>query len=376
MSPKKSLRQLMKKAVFGGERLPNRFFLAQTEPQQEVVVWLLVAGKPIDVTRRHCEASGSPFTLCIEFTRGQAPSESERSQVKLRLCENGSANRVLSEIDLDYRETLECGESEFLLFHSRRSVNYCLSMLRLWRHSLWHTYVASRGKIHVPAAEARAMAALFCCPRPVSLISVADEEGNGNIYPLNVMGDLNRDYFGFCLKHNYLPEKFVQQTRRVVLSSVPMKQGPIAYLLGPNHNRPTIDWKQLPFATRPSQIFKIPVPLFACRVRELKVERVHRLGYHTLFLARVLSDERMVRVPELCVAHGFYQDWRVRNLGVDKRQAAAEDLYVRSPISRESAERISAQSEQIGDRWKLEAGIAVPVPGRQGSGANIFDGAE
>jgi hypothetical protein len=133
-----------------------------------------------------------------------------------------------------------------------------------------------------------------------------------------------------------------------------MKQGPIAYLLGPNHNRPTIDWKRLSFATRPSHISKIPVPPFACRVRELQVERVHRLDYHTLFLARVLSDERLARVPELCVAHGFYQDWCVGNLGVDKRQAAAEDLYVRSPILRESAERISTQSEQMGDPWKLE----------------------
>lgn len=352
---KKSLRQLMKKAVFGGERLSNRFFLAQAEPQQEVVVWLLVAGKPIDVTRRHCEASGLPFTICIEFARGQVPTEHLRSRLKLRLCENGGAHRVLSEIDLDYREALECGESEFLFFHSSRSVNYCLPRLRFWSHSLWNTYVTSRGaKIQVPVAQRHAMAALFCCPRPVSLVSVADEEGNGNIYPLNVMGDLNRGYFGFCLKHNYLPEKFVQQTRRVVLSSVPMKQGPIAYLLGPNHNRPTIDWNQLPFATRPSQIFNIPVPLFACRVRELQVERVHRLGYHTFFLARVLSDEQLAHVPELCVAHGFYEDWRVRNLGVDKLQATAEDLYVRSPISREFAERISAQSDHMDELLKLQ----------------------
>ena len=349
MSLKNSLRQLIKKAVFAGERLPNRVFLAQTEPQQEVVVWLIGPGKPIDVTRRHCQASALPFTICIEFTRGQAPSESERSRVTLRLCENGGANRVLSEIDLDYLETLECSESEFLLFHSRRSVNYCLPRLRLWSHNLWQTYVTSRkgAKVRGPAAQWHAMAALFCCPRPVSLISVADEEGHGNIYPLNVMGDLNRGYFGFCLKHNYLPEKFVQQTRRVVLSSVPMKQGPIAYLLGPNHNRPTIDWQQLPFATRPSQILRIPVPLFACRVRELQVERVHRLGFHTFFLARVLSDEPLAQVPELCVAHGFYQEWRVTNRGIDKRQAAAEDLYVRTPISRELAEGISVSSELV-----------------------------
>lgn len=347
MSLKKSLRQLIKRAVFGGDRLPSRFFLAQEEPQQEVVVWLIVAGKPIDVTRRHCQASGLPFTICIEFARGHAPAGSQRAGLRLRLCENGGAHRVLSEIDLQYRETLECGESEFLLLHSRRSVNYCLPRLKLWSHNLWHSYVASRkpGKIKAPATQGRAMAAMFCCPRPVSLISVADDEGNGNIYPLNVMGDLNQSFFGFCLKHNYLPEKFVQQTGRVVLSSVPMKQAPIAYLLGPNHNRPTIDWKQLPFRTRPSRIFGIPVPLFACRVRELQVEQVHRLGFHTFFLARVLSDEQLARVPELCVAHGFYEDWRIRNLGVDKLQADAEDLYVRSPISREDAKIISAQSD-------------------------------
>jgi hypothetical protein len=346
MSLKNRLRKLIKNAVFGGDRLPNRFFLAQQEPQQEVLVWLLGAGEPIDVTRRHCQASGMPFTICIEFMHGHAPAESQRSGLRLRLCEKSGEERVLSEIDLEYRERLECGESEFLLFHSGKSANYCLSRLRLWNHNVWHRYVASRklNKIVAPAAQWRAMVALFCCPRPVSLLSVADQDGNGNIYPLNVMGDLNQGFFGFCLKHNYLPEKFVQQTRRVVLSSVPMKQAPIAYLLGPNHNVPTIDWQQLPFATRPSPIFKIPVPLFACRVRELHIERVHRLGYHTFFLARVLSDERLASVPELCVAHGYYEGWRVRNLGVDKAQADAEDLYVRSPISREKAELISALS--------------------------------
>lgn len=358
MSLKKNLRQWMKRAVFGGERLPNRFFLAQTEPQQEVVVCLLGAGEPIDVTRRHCQASAVPFTICIEFPRGQAPVESLRSRLQLRLSENGGTHRVLSEIDVDYQETLACGESEFLLFHSRRSVNHCLSRRRQWSHSLWHTYVTSRkAKVRALPAQTRAMAAMFCCPRPVSLFSVADPQGNGNIYPLNVMGDLNRNYFGFCLKHNYLPEKFVQQTMRLALSSVPMKQGPIAYLLGPNHNRPTIDWNQLPFATRPSQIFKIPVPSFACRVRELQVERVHRLGYHTFFLARVLSDERVAHVPELCVAHGFYQDWRVRNLGVNKLQADAEDLYVRSPISRADAERISRNRVE----WTAYAGVPAPA---------------
>jgi len=346
MAYRKILRQLAKRAIFGGERLPARFFLSQVEPQQEVVVWLLVGNKSIDVTKRHCQASGLPFTICIEFTRGSVPTASLRSKLRLRLCEKGGAHRILSEVKLDYRQVIECGESEFLLFNSTKSINFCLPWFRIWSQNLWHSYVDSHrnSKIRVPAAQWRAIVATFSCPRPVSLVSVADDDGHGNIYPLNVMGDLGRNYFGFCLKHDYLPEKFVQRTGRIVLSSVPMKQAPIAYMLGPNHNRPTVDWKRLPFATRPSQIFRIPVPVFACRVRELQVERILRLGYHTFFLSRVLSDERLASVPELCVAHGFYEDWRVRNLGVDKLQATAEDLYVRSPISREVAELISRDS--------------------------------
>ncbi|AXC13286.1 hypothetical protein ACPOL_4007 [Acidisarcina polymorpha] len=333
MSLKKHLRQLVKTVVFGGERLPDHFFVAQKEPQQEVKVWLLGAGEPIDVTQRHCQASSMPFTICIEFPRGQVPREDQYSYSRLALsfCENGGKHRILGKIGLQYRETLECGDSLFLLFHSSKSAIYCVSRPRLWSHSLWQIYSSrrNRGKNKAPGAQRRAIAAMFCCPRPVSLVSVADEAGNSTVSPVNVMGNLNEAFFGFSIPHDSVPEKLVRQTRRVVLSSVPMKQAPIVYALVPKDNEP-INWKQLTFPTRPSEIFRIPVPQFACRVRELQVEQVRRLGFHTFFLARVLSDERLADVPEFCVVQGFYEDWRVRNLGVDKHRADAEDLYVRS----------------------------------------------
>jgi hypothetical protein len=106
---------------------------------------------------------------------------------------------------------------------------------------------------------------------------------------------------------------------------------------GTNHNRPTIDWNTLGFATRPSQSFGIPVPEFACRVREMKIDQVHKLEFHTFFLARVVSDELLATVPELCVAQGFYQDWRTKQRGVDKKRAYAEDAFVSNQLSPEQA---------------------------------------
>ena len=40
MSLKKILGHVIKRALFGGEPLANRFFIALTEPQKEVIVWL------------------------------------------------------------------------------------------------------------------------------------------------------------------------------------------------------------------------------------------------------------------------------------------------------------------------------------------------
>jgi flavin reductase (DIM6/NTAB) family NADH-FMN oxidoreductase RutF len=333
---KRRLGDLVKSAVFEGDPLPDRVFLAQMEPQQEVQVWLIGAGEPIDVTRRHCQASSMPFTLCLEFSRGRAPTESERGRLKLRFCAIGVQQRVLGEIGLRYRETFACGESQFLLFHSSSSVNYCLPWQRLWSHYLWDIHSHRKGGTNqAPAAQRRAMAVMFSCPRPVSLVSVADAGGNENISPVNVMGALNRIFFGFSLPHGDVPERSVQQTRRAVISSVPMREANIPYLLVPNRDKPAMDWRQMPLQTRPSQLFGLPAPTFASRIRELQVEQVHRLGFHTFFLARVVSDEQLARVPELCVAHGFYADWRVRNLGIDKMQADAEDLYVRAPSARD-----------------------------------------
>jgi hypothetical protein len=345
MSLKKILSRTVKRALFGGDPLPNRFFIAQTEPQQEVTVWLHGAGEPIDVTRRHCEACGSPFILCIGFERGRAPTETQRSHLTLRFCERGGRQRVLGEIVLQWTRTLESGDSEVLLFRPKSAVNYCLSKSKLRVYALWHAYKSWRnGAVKVSHIERDAMAVMFICPRPVSLISVTDDAG-GNIYPLNVMGDLSESFFALCLKAGRLPAQCVEKTRRLVLSSVPMSAAPIAYRLGPNHNRPTIDWNTLSFPTRPSLSFEIPVPVFACRVREMEIVQIHKLGFHTFFLARVISDEQLARVPELCVAHGFYQDWRVRYRGVDKQRADAKDAFVSNRLSPEQVRMLSEEPQ-------------------------------
>jgi len=111
-----------------------------------------------------------------------------------------------------------------------------------------------------------------------------------------------------------------------VMASSPDQVGPLAYQLGANHRKQSVDWDNLPFATRKSATFHIPVPVFALRVREMKIETVRKIGSHTFFVARVIHDEGFADSVGLCIVHGFYQAWRLKGRRAELEASLAQDL--------------------------------------------------
>ena len=172
------------------------------------------------------------------------------------------------------------------------------------------------------------MSVLFTCPRPISLVSVA-EAGRATIFPLNVMSDVNEQYFAFALTACKIPAQFLTSARRFALSVTPFEQAPVAFALAANHNVPSFDFNRLPFPTRLSRELRLPVPVFAPRVREMEIESVNSVGSHSLFVARVLSDEHLAGGQEFAVIHGFYQAWRMRQ-GLDSALSIGKDEEIRT----------------------------------------------
>lgn len=60
-----------------------------------------------------------------------------------------------------------------------------------------------------------------------------------------------------------------------------------------------------------SAAFRLPVPWFASRVVEMQIEKLHNLGSHTFFAARVIRDERCGRGQQFFMVHGVYQSRRL-----------------------------------------------------------------
>ncbi len=331
MSIMRQCRGVIQRIVFGDTLLPQAFTIGLMEPQAEITVWLHGMGIPLDVTCRHSLACTDPFTVCIAFDEGRGPSEKEVSRLSMKFCERDGQKRVLGEISLNLKSAtaVPAFGTELILFEARSAKNYCLPKIHILAHYLRHRYLLWRrvdiAGIKMTFLERRAVMVMFIRPHPVVLLSLCGEAG-GNIFPMNIMGDLDNGYFAFALKDSRMAAHLVERAGRVALSSVPLSQTSLAYQLGANHRKHVIDWDKLPFATRMSATFHIPVPVFAQRVREMEIETVRKIGSHTFFVARVIRDESFADSVGLCIVHGFYQAWRLKGRRTELEASLAEDL--------------------------------------------------
>jgi flavin reductase (DIM6/NTAB) family NADH-FMN oxidoreductase RutF len=156
------------------------------------------------------------------------------------------------------------------------------------------------------------MMVYFICPRPVALVSVL-HEGLLNVFPMNLMGPLGHGYFAFALNSLRQAAPLVERAGRIALSIIPIEQFGLARQLGNNHRQQSVNCSQLPFPTKRSPAFGFPVPCMALQTKEMTVELVQRMGTHTLFVARVVSDRTWTEGRQACMIHGIYQAWRQQN---------------------------------------------------------------
>jgi hypothetical protein len=320
------VREVIKKIVFGETLVPQEFTLGLPDPQTEISVWLDCAGVLTDVTERHSIVCAAPMVVCVGFNSEQLPDKHDLSRVKLRLRREDGAKQILGELVLIQKSVVSKDQSHFVLFEPHSSRNFCLSRVRLGTHYLLHAYRQRKhdntNGIVMTFLERRATMVMFIRPHPIVLGSVGNKD-SGNIFPMNLFGNLGEGYFGFGLRADRIAGELVENAGRIAISTMPLSKGSMAYRLAKNHTKPLVDWNQLPFPIKSSPEFSIPIPDFAVRVRELKIEEVSKVGSHRFFLAKVIRDETLSEAPAFCSIHGFYQSWRLKQIQERKKELEA-----------------------------------------------------
>jgi flavin reductase (DIM6/NTAB) family NADH-FMN oxidoreductase RutF len=317
----------LKRTLLGKTNQPQQCTVGIHDPQTEVSVWLDNIDTPRDVTFEHSIACASPFTICIGGRDWQLGDAGKGPTLKFR--EHDGEGRLLAELDLRHTATILTNGPALHLFQVDRCRNYCLSAGRLWAHYLHHAYLRRQSTSHIQLSTcaAQAMTASFICPRRVVLVSAVWGD-RSNIFPMNLLGSLNDDYFAFSLDSTRLAAPLVAGAGMVALSGIPVERAGVAQQLGKNHKKESVAWGQLPFPTTPSTALGIPVPCFASRVIELQLETTRNLGSHTLFISRVVRDERRAAGKQFFMVHGIYQSWRLTH-GYDRSGSVSHVSTVR-----------------------------------------------
>lgn len=323
----KQIRMAIRNRILGETILPEEFATGIADPQEEISVLLDGMGEPIDVTFCHSTACSDPFLIAVAF-EGRTPTSRELHRLSLKFYERNGERKLLGDIGLLLKEKISVIGGELFLFAPRRVRNYCLPRLPLGAHYSLHLLrqwqSTSASAMTMTFLQRRAAMVTFIRPHPTVLVSVKDERG-GNIFPMNIMGALGTNRFGFALRNDRLAGQSVERAGRLVMSNVPVRHASLAYGMAGNHTKAFVQWDELPFSTKPSPMFRSPIPEFALRVREMELEKVHRIGSHSFFVARILRDTVFSSEPSLCVIHGYYQTRRLGGGAAKMKAALLED---------------------------------------------------
>jgi hypothetical protein len=309
-------RQAIKRLVLGPAVFPDQCTVGLRTPQSEIGVWLYGIGAPRDVTSTNVIAGTQPLVIGIgtDCREGQSFATHRRPVMVFR--EQSGGKQTLGKIGLKWTDTLSVGTAQLHLFQVLYSANYCLPKPRLWVRYLYHVYQQWRSgarstasNIRISQRELHSLFTFYICPRPVVLVSVMDKDA-GNIFPMDLIGNFADGHCSLALRAKSGPASLMENSRRIALSDIPIEQIKLTYELGKNHKQTSVDWNHIQFATTPSPLFRLPVPQFSLRVREMQIDAVRNMGSHKLFLARTIADHRWSDALQLHFIHGFYQAWR------------------------------------------------------------------
>ena len=312
----KRVRKVLKGLVFGSASFPQQCSIGLHDPQSEISVWLHGLGQPRDVTQNNVIASARPFTIGIGLERTLNSAEASGMPLSLQFRERDGEQRLLGVIRLRLNEVTTVGLDQVGFFEILSCTNYCVPRARLW----------ARYADRIPAVAFPNTPRLECAdggtrsPQRVRFLHLPTSGRSGQCCRWKLHKHLshgsnrarrNAAFFPSAAQHQH-GGALDGASRRIALSSVPIEQTSVAYQLGRNHNKKSVEADEIPFATTKSAAFALPVPCFALRVREMQIESVRTVGSHTLFLARTVEDCQLAEGLQLFFVHGFYQAWRCR----------------------------------------------------------------
>jgi flavin reductase (DIM6/NTAB) family NADH-FMN oxidoreductase RutF len=283
-------------------------------PGEAIVDVKLVTSRGVfDVTGNNAVAALWPLTVRFALD-AQLQAALAAGRARLDLVDR-KLGRVIGRLTLRHRRDWEVAGATIGLCEVLAGTHYCAP----WPRRLWDSWLHRRAALRKPFEERLMSPAaiehlltFYLCPRPVFLVGVSDGSCS-NLFPMDLVGPLPSGIFTLALRNTSVSVETIKSDRRLALSDVPASAVLLTYQLGVHHKHPSIDGRDLPFKLLRSELFCLPVPDFALRVREVEIIDFQTIGSHTLFVGRFCSERFLAECPQLFQTSGAHQRLRSRH---------------------------------------------------------------
>jgi flavin reductase (DIM6/NTAB) family NADH-FMN oxidoreductase RutF len=283
-----------------------------SQGEAPVDVRLVTLRGEIDVSGNNAVAALRPLTLRLEVNE-QIRAALAAGKARLHLVDR-HLGRVIGALEIGERRDWDVAGSTLGLFEVRSATHYCTG----WPRRLWDTFLYKRAARRAPGhqqimtpAGVEQLLTFYLCPRPVYLVGVNDGR-HSNLFPMDLLGPLSSG-ITLALRNTSVSVETIKSDCRLALSDLPATACAAAYKLGAHHKSPSIDPASLPFGLLQSEIFQLPVPAVALRVREVEILDHRTVGSHTLFVGTFRSERVLATGPQLCHTSGVHQALRSRH---------------------------------------------------------------
>jgi hypothetical protein len=153
----------------------------------------------------------------------------------------------------------------------------------------------------------------YSVPRVISLITVGSG-GLYNLFPTDLHGPVNEQYYISSLRHGGKACKQVEHARKIVISQVHSDVHKAVYALGKNHMQELKPKDNFSFNDSVSNVFGLPLPHSVLNYSELELIESFDHGIHKLLLYKIISRHTIKKeLTTLAHIHNSYATWRHNN---------------------------------------------------------------
>ena len=249
--------------------------LAKESFQNPIHAYFVKDGQVIkDITNEHLFTGYSPLIFTLISSNLKEPSSNIEmffSQRSLQPNDFFKKKDALAWLSLRLIQQRKIGNNEVYYYEGVQGQHHFISAFHQYVIGLNNQiYNKKEGNVFLNNGLYKRVQIAYSIPRIISLITVSSG-GLYNLFPTDLHGSLNDQYYVSSLRHGGKACKQVENAGRIVISQVHTDIYRMVYALGKNHMQELKSKENFCFSQSLSGVYKLPLPISLLSYKELEL---------------------------------------------------------------------------------------------------------